>query len=32
MTAVWINRDGGDGYHMADYEIRTLQELRKMLG
>ncbi|GAB6135763.1 TIGR02253 family HAD-type hydrolase [Thermococcus prieurii] len=32
MTAVWINRDGSDGYHMADYEIRTLHELRKVLG
>ncbi|WP_297513758.1 TIGR02253 family HAD-type hydrolase [Thermococcus sp.] len=32
MTAVWINRDGLDGYHMADYEIRTLHELRKILG
>jgi len=32
MTAVWINRDGSDGYHMADYEIRTLHELRKILG
>ncbi|WP_099210161.1 TIGR02253 family HAD-type hydrolase [Thermococcus henrietii] len=32
MKAVWINRDGSDGYHMADYEIRTLHELRKILG
>ncbi|AHL21853.1 TIGR02253 family HAD-type hydrolase [Thermococcus nautili] len=32
MRAVWINRDGSDGYHMADYEIRTLHELRKILG
>ncbi len=32
MTAVWINRDGEPGYHMADYEIRTLHELRKILG
>ena len=32
MTAVWINRDGSEGYHMADYEIRTLHELRKILG
>lgn len=32
MKAVWINRDGLDGYHMADYEIRTLHELRKILG
>ena len=32
MTSVWVNRDGDDGYHMADYEIRTLHELRKILG
>ncbi len=32
MTAVWINRDGANGYNMADYEIRTLHELRKILG
>jgi len=32
MKAVWINRDGSDGYHMADYEVRTLHELRKILG
>ena len=32
MTAVWINRDGDEGYNMADYEIRTLHELRKVLG
>jgi putative hydrolase of the HAD superfamily len=32
MTAVWINRNGDDGYHMADYEIRTLHELKKILG
>ena len=32
MTAVWINRDGEPGYYMADYEIRTLHELRKILG
>ncbi|NJE09896.1 TIGR02253 family HAD-type hydrolase [Thermococcus sp. MAR1] len=32
MTAVWINRDGEEGYNMADYEIRTLHELRKILG
>ncbi|WP_297439099.1 HAD family hydrolase [Thermococcus sp.] len=31
MTAVWINRSGENGYHMADYEIRTLHELRKIL-
>ncbi|WP_456420746.1 TIGR02253 family HAD-type hydrolase [Thermococcus sp.] len=32
MTAVWINRSGENGYHMADYEIRTLHELREILG
>ncbi|ASJ12065.1 TIGR02253 family HAD-type hydrolase [Thermococcus thioreducens] len=32
MTAVWINREGEKGYNMADYEIRTLHELRKVLG
>ncbi|ACJ15823.1 hydrolase [Thermococcus onnurineus NA1] len=32
MTAVWINRNGDRGYNMADYEIRTLYELRKILG
>ncbi|NJE62316.1 TIGR02253 family HAD-type hydrolase [Thermococcus sp. 21S7] len=32
MTAVWINRDGEAGYNMADYEIGTLYELRKILG
>ncbi|NJE03396.1 TIGR02253 family HAD-type hydrolase [Thermococcus sp. MV11] len=32
MTAVWINREGEIGYNMADYEIRTLHELRKILG
>ena len=32
MTAVWINRDGSHGYHLADYEIRTLHELKKLLG
>ncbi|WP_297091889.1 TIGR02253 family HAD-type hydrolase [Thermococcus sp.] len=32
MTAVWINREGEKGYNMADYEIRTLHELRKILG
>lgn len=31
MTAVWINRSGENGYHMADYEIRTLHELKKIL-
>ncbi|WP_148882534.1 TIGR02253 family HAD-type hydrolase [Thermococcus aciditolerans] len=32
MVAVWINRDGDEDYNMADYEIRTLYELRKVLG
>jgi len=32
MTAVWINREGEDGYNLADYEIRTLHELRKIVG
>lgn len=32
MTAVWINRDGENGYNMADYEVRSLHELRKILG
>ncbi|ASJ08848.1 2-haloalkanoic acid dehalogenase [Thermococcus siculi] len=32
MTSVWINRNGDEGYNMADYEIRTLHELRKVLG
>ncbi|AFL94574.1 hypothetical protein containing HAD-like domain 2 [Thermococcus cleftensis] len=32
MTAVWINREGEIGYNMADYEIRALHELRKILG
>jgi len=32
MTAVWINRNGDKGYNMADYEIHTLHELRKILG
>ncbi|WP_297464151.1 TIGR02253 family HAD-type hydrolase [Thermococcus sp.] len=32
MIAVWINRNGENGYHMADYEIRTLHELKKILG
>ncbi|QDA31012.1 TIGR02253 family HAD-type hydrolase [Thermococcus indicus] len=32
MVAVWINRDGDEDYNMADYEIRTLHELRKVLG
>ncbi|NJE84730.1 TIGR02253 family HAD-type hydrolase [Thermococcus sp. CX2] len=32
MTAVWINRNGDRGYNMPDYEIRTLYELRKVLG
>lgn len=32
MLAVWINRKGDKGYNMADYEIHTLHELRKLLG
>ncbi|NJE07626.1 TIGR02253 family HAD-type hydrolase [Thermococcus sp. M39] len=32
MTAVWINRGNDKGYNFADYEIRTLYELRKILG
>ena len=32
MTAIWINRNGDKGYNMADYEIRTLHELRKIVG
>ncbi|MBP1912129.1 TIGR02253 family HAD-type hydrolase [Thermococcus stetteri] len=32
MVAVWINRDGDEDYNMVDYEIRTLHELRKVLG
>jgi len=32
MKAVWINREGDKGYNMADYEIRTLHELRKIVG
>ncbi|WP_457752162.1 TIGR02253 family HAD-type hydrolase [Thermococcus sp.] len=32
MKAVWINREGDKGYNMADYEIRTLHELRKVVG
>jgi len=32
MTAVWVNREGEPNYHMADYEIRTLHGLRKILG
>ncbi len=32
MKAVWINRNGDKGYNMADYEIRTLHELRKIVG
>ncbi|NJE06375.1 TIGR02253 family HAD-type hydrolase [Thermococcus sp. M36] len=31
MVAVWINRNGDNGYHMPDYEIRTLHELRTVL-
>ncbi|WP_297418292.1 TIGR02253 family HAD-type hydrolase [Thermococcus sp.] len=32
MATAWINRGREPGYHMADYEIRTLHELRKILG
>ncbi|WP_297507243.1 TIGR02253 family HAD-type hydrolase [Thermococcus sp.] len=32
MTSVWVNRSGERGHHFADYEIRTLHELRKILG
>ncbi len=32
MLAVWINRNGDKGYNMADYEIGTLHELRRILG
>ncbi|WP_297064511.1 TIGR02253 family HAD-type hydrolase [Thermococcus sp.] len=32
MVAIWINRNGDKGYNMADYEIRTLHELRKIVG
>jgi putative hydrolase of the HAD superfamily len=32
MKAVWINRSGEKGHYLADYEIRTLHELRKILG
>ncbi len=32
MKAIWINRKGDQGYRMADYEIRTLHELRKVVG
>uniref|UniRef100_UPI002615E6B3 HAD family hydrolase n=1 Tax=Thermococcus sp. TaxID=35749 RepID=UPI002615E6B3 len=31
MTSVWINRSDEKGHHFADYEIRTLHELRKIL-
>ncbi|WP_456368263.1 HAD family hydrolase [Thermococcus sp.] len=31
MTSIWINRDGEEGYHFPDYEIKTLHELRKIL-
>jgi len=32
MIGVWINRNGDEDYHFADYEIKTLYELRKILG
>ena len=31
MVGVWINRSGEAGHHFADYEIRTLYELRKIV-
>ncbi|HIP88623.1 MAG TPA: TIGR02253 family HAD-type hydrolase [Thermococcus paralvinellae] len=31
MVTVWINRSNDKGYNFADYEIRTLHELRKIL-
>jgi putative hydrolase of the HAD superfamily len=32
MLSIWVNRTGEQGHHLADYEIRTLHELRKILG
>ncbi|WP_297069001.1 TIGR02253 family HAD-type hydrolase [Thermococcus sp.] len=32
MVAVWINRMGENGHHLADYEVKTLYELKKILG
>ncbi|WP_048152143.1 TIGR02253 family HAD-type hydrolase [Palaeococcus ferrophilus] len=31
MRAVWINRSGEEDYHFADYELRTLTELMRIL-
>ncbi|WP_461865769.1 HAD family hydrolase [Thermococcus sp.] len=31
MTGVWINRKNEKGYNFADFEIKTLHELRKIL-
>ncbi|USS40759.1 TIGR02253 family HAD-type hydrolase [Thermococcus aggregans] len=32
MLAVWINRDESEDYNFADFEIRGLYQLRKILG
>lgn len=32
MTTVWINRSGDTDFHLADFRISTLHELRKILG
>ena len=32
MLAVWINRDESEDYNFADFEIRSLHQLRKILG
>ncbi len=31
MTGIWINRKDEKGYNFADFEIRTLHELRKVM-
>lgn len=31
MRAVWVNRSGEEDYHFADYEVRTLTELMRIL-
>ncbi|ASJ01856.1 2-haloalkanoic acid dehalogenase [Thermococcus profundus] len=31
MKTVWISRDGETDFHMADFRIRTLHELRKIV-
>lgn len=31
MRSVWIARDGGTDYHLADFRVRTLHELRKIV-